>query len=299
MGRPLRALRRSLQLPAARAVALFAALLPRRGIGSLSRAVGWLLAGLPLSSNRVIESNSRAAREAGGLTSSVETAEVYASVLAGLLDFLHLSRCSDAEFRRIVLVEGAENMSRALSAGRGALAITAHYSAWELIPRAVGLLGHRVGVISRKLSEPRTSEWLDSLRSRPGVETVDRGSGGRRLLELLRDNFAIGVLIDQDTKGAESDFVTFFGRPARTPVGTARLSVRLGIPTLTLHIRRLGDREGRYLLQIDEPVDTSDLPDVDPHLELTQRLTSRMEDWVREDPNQWIWFHRRWARQPG
>lgn len=228
---------------------------------------------------------------------SVRLSTVYRNLIAGMLDFFHLSGKSDEEFNKAVEVHGAWNMEMALSSGKGVIAITAHYSAWELIPRAVKLLGHRVGVVSRKLAHRETSEYFDSLREKHDVALVDRSSSIVKLMHVLRENTAVGILIDQDTMGVESEFVDFLGLPARTPVGPAQLAIRFGIPVLTLHIAR--KRNGRYILTIDEPVALSDYSGDNGYLELTADLTGSIEEWIRENPQQWIWIHERWARRPG
>jgi KDO2-lipid IV(A) lauroyltransferase len=223
--------------------------------------------------------------------------KVYANLIAGILDFLRLNSRSDSTFLENVEVRGAEHMSRALSLGRGVLAITAHYSAWELIPRAISLLGHEVGVVTRKIGRGSTAEYMDGIRSRHGTVTIDRGSGIARLMRVLRDNTAVGILIDQDTMGVESDFVDFMGLPARTPVGPARLALRFDVPVLTLHISR---REGGgYAVFIDEPLDLEDYRGERGYIHLTARLTHRIEEWIKDDPEQWVWIHERWARRPG
>lgn len=228
---------------------------------------------------------------------NVHLSIVYRNLIAGMLDFFHLSGKSDDEFMKTVEVHGAGNMESALSSGKGAIAITAHYSAWELIPRTIKLLGHRVGVVSRKLAHGDTSEYFDCLRKKHDVELVDRGSGIMKLMHVLRENTAVGILIDQDTMGVESEFIDFLGLPARTPVGPAQLAIRFGIPVLTLHIARKSN--GRYILTIDEPMVLSDYSGDKGYLELTADLTGRIEEWIREDPQQWIWIHERWARRPG
>lgn len=291
---PFRRLRHELMLPLARSVRLIARLVPRPAIWGFSLIVGRVLAGLPLKANRVIRRNSALAFPDG--SGLVRPARVYATILAGVLDFLHLSGAPDEEFRRTVEVRGNDVMSRVLSRGKGLVVFTAHYSAWELIPRAIRMLGHRTAVVSRKLSEPGTSGFLEELRRAPGVAVLDRATGGRRLLAELHANAAVGVLIDVDTKGVDSCFVDFFGVPARTPVGASRLCVRLGIPALTLHISRLDS--GRYLLEIDEPLETGSVGPEEAALELTRQATRRIESWIRSDSEQWAWFHRRWCRKP-
>jgi len=270
-------------------------LLPRRISWGLAGAVGHIVASLPTRGSHIFDINRRHVMEPNGL--NVRLSAVYRHLLAGMTDFLHMSSRSDDKFRMLVRVTGAENMADALSEGRGVIAITAHYSAWELIPRAVSLLGHRVGVVSRRLSHRGTSDYLDGLRGRSGVDIIDRGEGIGRLMRCLRDNTAVGILIDQDTMGVESDFVDFLGLPARTPVGPARIALRFGIPVVPLHIVRSAD--GSYDLVIEEKLDLSRFGSDDGHLELTGVMTERIGDWIREDPEQWAWIHERWARRPG
>jgi len=293
--RPIRRIRHSIEPMLARWLAGLAGLMPRYICWKLAWLAGLISVIIPSRSNDLIRLHRRLVMDKAGLSPS--SSDIYRYVTGGILDFLHLSHKDDDTFRKCVIVEGAQNMAAALSRGKGAIAVTAHYSAWELIPRAVRLLGHRAGVVGRKLSNPMVSDMLDGMRTKPGVELIDRGAGGRDILRALRRNTALGILIDQDTTAVESGFVDFFGIPALTPLGPARLALRFGVPILTLHIRRRDD--GSYLLRIDEPLDISRYSECDVAVtEITQLLTSSIEEWIREDPRQWIWFHERWARRP-
>jgi len=226
----------------------------------------------------------------------VDLREVYRNLLGGIADFLRVAGGPDRELERLVDVRGAEHMADALSHGKGVIAMTAHYSAWELIPGRVALLGHRVGVVSRRLSDPATSGYLDRLRGTRGIEVIDRGSGFGKLMRCLRGNTAVGILIDQDTLGVDGGFVDFLGLPARTPTGPARIALRFGIPMVPLHIRRV--EGGRYSLIIEPAVDPSPFGGEDGYLDLTAEVTRRIGGWIREDPGQWIWIHDRWAHRP-
>lgn len=263
----------------------------RRGIASVGGRIASLV---PSRASRLIERHRRNILQPLGL--DVSSCRVYGSVASSILDFIRLSYADDNAFRREVEVEGASNLESALSKGRGALCITAHYGAWELIPRAVILLGHRAAVIGRRLFGSAAEHHLASLRTRHGVISVDRSAGARKLLGLLRENTAVGILIDQDTTAVESDFVDFFGIPALTPVGPARIAAKFGIPVVPLHIARR--KNGSHLLVIEEPIDTEGYAEGDGYLVLTARLNSIIEGWIRQDPSQWIWFHERWCRRP-
>ncbi len=248
---------------------------------------------MPGRSNRFMSRNI--SQVAAPLGLHVAPALVYRHMTAGMLDFLRLSAMDDTSFRRIVRVSGEEHLAAIMAQGRGAVVVTAHYSAWELIPRAITLLGHRVGIVGRKLWNPLISEELDSLRRRSGVETIDRGEGALRLVRTLRNNTAVGILIDQETKAVEGRFIPFLDVPALTPVGPASICLRFGIPAVTLHIRRVGMG---YLLVIDPPVDTRGMEGEEGVNMLTAEFNRRIGEWIVEEPGQWIWFHDRWGRSP-
>lgn len=287
-------MRHALQYPLAVVLVQVCRRIPECLVWPSATALGLALSLLPGRSRRVFRINVKHAAEPLGLR--VRLWRVYRNLAAGLLDYLRLSFASDEVFSGRVEVRGAKNMEDALSRGRGVIAITAHYSSWELIPRAISILGHGVGVVTRKVGRGRAAEYLDSLRSRHGILTIDRGSGFPALMRALRDGRAVGILIDQDTLGVESDFVPFLGLQARTPVGPARIALRFGVPVLTLHISRVGP--GRYLVKVDEPLDPEDYRSEDGHLRLTADLTDRIGEWVEDDPEQWVWVHERWARRP-
>ncbi|MFO8183458.1 MAG: lysophospholipid acyltransferase family protein [Candidatus Aegiribacteria sp.] len=269
--------------------------LPRRSVAPLASVLGRVASLVPGRSRETFRINRRHVIRPMGLEVSLH--RVYGHLIAGVLDFLRLNSRSDRDFLKEVEVRGERYMAEALSLGRGVIAVTAHYSAWELIPRSISLLGHRVGVVTRKIGRAGTAEYLDGLRSRHGTVTIDRGGGLAKLMRTLRDNTAVGILIDQDTMGVESEFVEFLGLPARTPVGPARLALRFDIPVLTLHISREGHR--RYVVEIDRPLELDEYRESGGYLRLTQDLTARIEEWVIEDPEQWVWIHERWARRPG
>jgi KDO2-lipid IV(A) lauroyltransferase len=276
-----------------RVLMLFGSRLPRRLGWAAAGLAGTVAARVPGRSNRFMSRNIRLVAEPLGL--SPDPASVYRHMAGGMLDFLHLSSRGDEVFRRVVRVEGREHLDRVMAQGRGAVVVTAHYSSWELIPRAVTLMGHRVGIVGRKLWNPRVSRELDRLRGRFGVETIDRGRGAAKLMRALRGNTAVGILIDQETRAVEGSFVPFLGVPALTPTGPASICLRFGVPAVTLHIRRVGME---YILTVDPPVDTREFQGPGGAEALTGVFNGRIGEWIVEEPEQWIWFHDRWGRSP-
>jgi KDO2-lipid IV(A) lauroyltransferase len=114
------------------------------------------------------------------------------------------------------------------------------------------------------------------------------------MLKALKDGEVIGMLIDQDTqvKGVMADF---FGRKANTPAGAAILARRRSIPVLAGFIHRTSDRSHRIV--IHPPMEIIETEDVDRDILVnTERFNRVLEQEIRQDPEGWVWMHRRWMR---
>lgn len=207
---------------------------------------------------------------------------------------LHLFHRDCGFIASVVEVRGWEEVQKARDEDRPVLILTGHCGNWELLAAAINCRGLRMAVVARPLDEPDQQRMLAGLRERFGTPTIERGSEGaaRQLLIALRKVGALGMLIDQDTK-VDGVWVPFFGRPAFTPVGAAKIALRqrTAIAVIPTFIERLED--GRHLATFHAPLD---LPD--DATEATALMTEKIEEQVRRRPEQWVWMHRRWHRQP-
>jgi KDO2-lipid IV(A) lauroyltransferase len=211
---------------------------------------------------------------------------------AMLAECLWLRERDSAELRGRVTLEGWREIERARSEARPILILTGHCGNWELLAAALNVHGLGMAVVARELEDPGLQTALLGLRARFGTRTIVRGTPGaaRELLRTLRSGGALGMLIDQDTK-VESVWVPFFGRPAWTPVGAAEIARRLSAAVLPTFIERLPDGGHRAVVH-----PALELPD-DP-VAATAAMTARIEEQIRRVPEQWVWMHRRWRRQP-
>jgi Kdo2-lipid IVA lauroyltransferase/acyltransferase len=193
---------------------------------------------------------------------------------------------------------GLDNLTGCLAPRRGAIFVTGHIGNWEWLGAAAGAAGVPMIAAARELDDSRIEEIAEHLRSRFGGGNVVRGEGaGQRLASALRQGRPVGLLIDQDID-APGAFVEYFGRPAWTPTGAAVLALRLRVPIVTGFLTRLDD--GRMRIVFDPPIEARRGDDLAADAaRLTALLTARIEAQVRAHPEQWVWMHRRWRRQPG
>ena len=195
---------------------------------------------------------------------------------------------------RLTDIEGAEPLLKLLDAGRGVVVFTAHCGNWEWMSYAVGLWGRPTTVLQRERDAPEMNRYITEHRARSGVRTIDRGSAsaGRELIQSLRRGGILAFLIDQNLR-TDSVQVPFFGRPALTPIGPAKLAVRTESIVVDILVERLPD--GRHRLHVGEPVQCR--RDDDP-TELTAHFTRIIEAQIRRAPEQWVWVHDRWRDRP-
>lgn len=207
---------------------------------------------------------------------------------------LHLARRDCSDVLAHVEIAGLERFRELSSTGRPVVFATAHCGNWELSGAAFVCSGLELTSIARRLNDPALQERIVGMRRRFGIETIVRESPGaaRRLLEVFRRGSNLVILIDQDTR-VEGVFVPFFGRPAYTPVGAARIAARRGAVVVPGFIERRAD--GSHLLTLHPALE--DLPD--DVTAATARITEAIEAQIRRRPEQWVWLHRRWRRQPG
>lgn len=192
----------------------------------------------------------------------------------------------------VVEMRGWEEVETARRQGRPILILTGHCGNWELLAAAINCRGLGMSVVARPLDEPDQQRMLAGLRDRFGTSTIARGSEGaaRQLLGTLRRGGALGMLIDQDTK-VDGVWVPFFGRPAFTPAGAAKIALRSNAAVIPAFIERLPD--GRHVAGFHPPLDLPEDPGA-----ATALMTAKIEEQVRRRPEQWVWMHRRWRRQP-
>lgn len=193
-----------------------------------------------------------------------------------------------------VRFEGLSNFDEALAQGKGCIGITGHIGSWELLASALAARGYPLNVVARDLRDARLNDLVVSIRNRSGVRVISRGRQTREILRALGRNEIVGLLIDQDTK-VDGVFVDFLGAPAYTPAGPVQLSLRTGAPIVPTAILR--DSDGCHTVRVGPAVrlDTSGDP-VDSLLRNTELCSKAIEMFIRQSPEQWVWFHRRWRQ---
>jgi KDO2-lipid IV(A) lauroyltransferase len=290
--------RHALEARAAAAVCAVVRRLPRRLVLALGRTLGRLWAALDRRHLRIAAENLRQAFPEWTEKQVQRTARgVYAHFGTILFDILWMERRGREELLALTDVEGLEHARAAMALERGAVCPTGHFGNWEFQGIASPLLVGPFAVVARPLDNPQLDRRLVALRTSTGNSVIYKKKALAQIMQTVRSGGLVAIVIDQNVQEKDGIFVDFFGRPACTTTVAAAVALKTGCMILPVHCV-LGPT-GRYRMIYGPPVEWEGRGrgpgDV---AELTQRLTSIIEGWVREHPEQWLWLHRRWKTQP-
>ena len=186
---------------------------------------------------------------------------------------------------RVVVYDGFENYERAFARGKGVLFLTAHFGGWELSAFVHSLHGHRMHVVMRIWTTSISTAWSRVIGRCTATPPSDKDNFVRGLLAAMKAGEIVGILMDTNMTPPQGVFVNFFGIPACTASGLARIALRTDaavVPSFTIWDPTLR----KYRLRFDPAVKLvrtgNDEEDIVTN---TQLFTKIIEDYVRRYPD--------------
>ncbi|HVP28365.1 MAG TPA: lysophospholipid acyltransferase family protein [Myxococcota bacterium] len=299
IARRLRPLRHALELVATRGAIALVCALPERAALGLGAALGRAAGAVLRRRARISLVNLRVALPE---KSDAERRAIYRASMAefgrNAVEWARLPRLAPAELRARVETVGLEHLRDALAKGHGALAVTAHYGNWELLPAAMHALAPdtRLVAVGRTLRNAELYRMIVARREQGGGELLPQDA--RPILRALREGKSVGVLVDQYTTQRRGGVLApFLGVQAWTNAGPALLALRTGAPLVPAHAERTGP--GRHRIVFGPEIAPARSGDRDADVrETTARINAALSGFIRQDPVPWLWSHRRFRKSP-
>jgi Kdo2-lipid IVA lauroyltransferase/acyltransferase len=213
-------------------------------------------------------------------------------------EFSQFPKFTAANIGRVVMVDGFENFDGARRRGNGVIFLTGHMSAWELAPFAQALYGYPLYFLVRPITNAKVDSFINRYRCLSGNRPIEKNRAARTMLKVLTEGGTVGILADQNTGPEEGVFVDYFGIPACTTSGLARIAMRTDASVVPgfLHWDKA---RGKYVLSFGAAVELLRTGDEEADVrENTARFTRAIEEYVRKYPDQWLWVHKRWKNRP-
>jgi len=190
-----------------------------------------------------------------------------------------------------VQIEGLEHLRRMQAEGRGVLLVSGHFMTLEMCGRLLCDYVDLSGMY-RKHKNP-VYEWAVKFGRLRYAKAMFANEDIRATVRHLKKGGFLWYAPDQDMRGKDTVFVPFFGHTASTITATHQLARMTGCAVIPYFHRREG---GKYFLKIGAPLENFPSEDVEAD---TTRVNQAIEAMVREAPDQYLWIHRRFKRQPG
>jgi KDO2-lipid IV(A) lauroyltransferase len=172
---------------------------------------------------------------------------------------------------------------------KGSLLISLHYGNWELLPQFLSLMKMRTSIVYRHANNSLVDKMIINIRERQGINMIPKGVIGlKSIYKVLKSGGLVGMLIDQkNNTGEEIDFLGFSAKTTTAPAG---LALKLKTPIFIARVIR--GSAATFHIELEE----FQVLENDDEISLTKRLHAKFEQWIKEQPEQWFWLHKRWGK---
>ncbi|SDP42644.1 lysophospholipid acyltransferase family protein [Selenomonas ruminantium] len=193
---------------------------------------------------------------------------------------------------RYVRIEGLEKLQQGMADGRGAIFAAAHSGNWELMGGAFAMAGIPLVGVAMKQKDSAADRFINEYRTLIGMHITYK-TGVREMFAMLKQGWAIGLIMDQDTNRHDGIILDFFGRPTNCTPGAASMARFQDVPIFPVFMHR--DEQGRHTLVVHDPLYVEKTADKRADIKrTTQQINDIIEAHVRKYPEEWFWLHDRW-----
>ncbi|MFK5953960.1 MAG: hypothetical protein QM498_12935 [Desulfobacterium sp.] len=220
--------------------------------------------------------------------------ELFSNFCMYIVEVLRIPNMKLAENKKQVQIDGWEHMENALSKGKGVILVATHIDNIDLGGCSMAMRGAPMAVVVKKMGKS-VERFISGVRKNTGVIIVSRKGTKNIVKELLAENKIVTIAVDQHLAKYRSIVCDFFGQWASTTPAPSRFAFETGA-TIVLAVIQRKEKAGYHHIKVLPPFELeTPFPDIDLNIRHnTERLNRIVEQWIRETPNQWWWFHKRW-----
>jgi lauroyl/myristoyl acyltransferase len=218
--------------------------------------------------------------------------EIFRNQARNYYDLFRVASLSNEQIERLVTVHGLEHIDEALAAGKGVIAVTAHFGNLDVVAQAFALRKYPITVVAEHLKPERLYQYVVSLRASKGIKIIPIDSFLRPIFRALRNNELVGLAADRNLTGTGT-LTDLFGAPALLPDGHVQLALRTGAKLgMFFSLRRPDNTYEAFVEPALELENTGDL-ERDTRAGMA-RLVAVLEKYIGQHPEQWVMFQPVW-----
>ena len=206
-----------------------------------------------------------------------------------LSEYMFLSQFRKNNLSHFLEIKGLNFLEEIKKQNEQAVFISGHFNNFELMAMTIEKAGINLSAIYRPLNNPFLNIVMERLRKKYICKNqIKKGkSGTRNLLNLLKQNVSVALMIDQ--RVTEGELINFFNRQARTTTIPAQISKKYGYRIVPVYIERFN--KVHFKLSIEKPIKFDHKLSIE---QISLELNKILERMILKNPDQWIWSHNRW-----
>jgi len=210
-------------------------------------------------------------------------------------EVLYLPKLNANNINNYVTIENRHYLESACAGGTGVIVLAAHQGNWEWLGAGLALHGFPVASIVKSQPNEIFTRLINEFRRKAGITLfTSRTTELISAAKALKHGKILGFFSDQDG-GPQGIFVDFLGIKSAAYAGPAVFAQKFHLPVVPAFIVR-GDRGGHKIL-LGEPFYFEPSHTV---ASFTQKLSLIIEQQIRDYPDEWLWFQKRWnTKYPG
>ncbi len=220
----------------------------------------------------------------------------YISLLFNMYEFLENQQISNEELFKKIKVENEHYVLDAIKKNRKIIFVTAHYGGWEIGVPYAALKYKKMFAVTKRMKNPYIQKMYQNSRSKHNMNMIDKNKSAKELIKGINEDYALAIMMDQHiSKGEEMEFL---GKKDLVINSASRLALKFDAIILSGFTIMNDFRD--YTLKCYKPIDVKELKEEQKNVKYLTKLQVKMvENMILENPNQWLWQHKRWKKYYG
>lgn len=222
----------------------------------------------------------------------------YLNLVYNTILFFVLAVNSKQRILNMIDIENPQIIQNLLDNDKYIVFVTAHYGNWEYATPAFSCyFNHKITAVARMTKYQIINKYLKFVRSRFNIEILDKKGAAIPLIKALKKDRVVGIVTDQNTADNEGRLVEFFSKKVRhTPIASL-LAIKYNAKIVHFFSYYSSDYK-RLKIKILPPIEFQKTNNTEEDIEnLTQIQSTILEQIIKENPKEWLWFHRKFKNQ--
>lgn len=221
----------------------------------------------------------------------------FRNICFNAVEAARFGRLTPEQMKRMPIYNAIETVHQRYKADGPLIVATAHMGNWDLAGVASKLDGMPIFSIARRQKNPLTDDLLNKMRNATGMEVVLNDSRVlQNVVRRLKSGGVLAILPDVRSR-TEALSINFLGGKANLGAGTALFAQMAKCPIIPVVLTRRG--WAQHDCKVFDPITPNPTADKnEERLRIIQELVSIFDEEIRENPEQYFWFNKRWVLDP-